>query len=143
MIATSLIPYFEDEITAKVIKINQMIANEGPYDFEFPIYGNKLNLNLTMTTAPRTKVNYDLIELFFDGQFVLPEAEGAQRTRILGANGDITDYPPRLEHSNSEQFWIHEDTFDSLFKVASEEIFPIDYSSDYLQEHLETFFPEL
>lgn len=71
-IKNSLIPIIENTITTEILKINKMIANEGPYDFEYPVYGNKLHLNLTMTTAPRIKYKKDLIELFFDGQFNLP-----------------------------------------------------------------------
>lgn len=75
-----------------------MVANESPYDFEVPMYGDSLALNLTMTTAPRTKKDSELIELFFDGLFDMPLGSGLKQDY----HGDITDYPPRLEHSNSE-----------------------------------------
>ena len=59
-----------------------MIANEGsePYDFEVPVT-NDMNLNLTMTTAPRTKKNSDLIEVFFDGIFDTPKGQASKSKR--------------------------------------------------------------
>jgi hypothetical protein len=66
--------------------------------FELPVEG--LNLNLTMTTAPRMKEGSDLIEVFFDGLFDMPE--GAAESFREAYTGDITKYPPRIEHSNSE-----------------------------------------
>jgi hypothetical protein len=68
-----LIPRFEKFLDYNVQRLNTMIANEGsePYDFEVPVT-NDMTLNMTMTTAPRTKANSDLIELFFDGIFDTP-----------------------------------------------------------------------
>jgi len=57
-----------------VSNLNSMIANEGsePFNFEVPVKDD-LTLNLTMTTAPTTKKNSDLIEIFFDGIFDAPK----------------------------------------------------------------------
>lgn len=47
-----------------------MIANEGPSTFVFPVYGNDVALNMTMTKAPETTVDSDLINMYFNGLFV-------------------------------------------------------------------------
>jgi hypothetical protein len=57
-------------------------------------------LNLTMTTAPEMKKGSNLIEVFFDGLFDMPQ--GADRHFKQDYKDDITSYPPRLLHSNSE-----------------------------------------
>lgn len=77
-----------------------MVSNEGsePYDFEVPVT-NDMTLNLTMTTAPRTKINSEMIELFFDGIFDTPKGN-ASKSELY--HGDVSNYPPRLEHSLSE-----------------------------------------
>lgn len=66
-----------------------MVKNEDPYTFVFPIDGEKLPLNLTMTHSPRTDKGSDLIELYFDGLF---DVKGAK----YHYGSDISDYPPRL-----------------------------------------------
>jgi hypothetical protein len=126
----------EKKVDSIVGKLNAMVANEQPYDFEVPVEG--LNLNLTMTTAPRIMQGSDLIEVFFDGLFDMPE--GAATTFREAYAGDITRYPPRILHSNSEQFWIHEDTFDTMLRVAGASIFPLHYSDKTITaEFLSTF----
>merc|ERR1712070_1098196 len=64
IIKNDLVPMLEKQVDGMVQKLNAMVANEHPYDFEVPVEG--LNLNLTMTTAPRMKEGSDLIEVFFD-----------------------------------------------------------------------------
>jgi hypothetical protein len=136
IIKADLLPMLEKQVDTMVGKLNAMVANEQPYDFELPVEG--LNLNLTMTTAPRTKEGSDVIEIFFDGLFDMPQ--GAARSFREAYTGDITNYPPRLEHSNSEQFWIHEDTIDSMLKVAGATIFPLHYTEKTITaEFLNTF----
>ena len=121
----NILPKIGAAIDLEINKINDMIANEGEYTFVLPLMGNSLPLNLTMTHAPTTKDN--LIELFFNGIFVMPK----NSSKKFDFDGDITDYPPRLEHSHSEQFWLHEDTIDSFLDVAGEMLFPIMvYSED-------------
>jgi hypothetical protein len=95
-----------------------MVANEDKYTFVFPLMGKNLPLNMTMTHSPMIKT--DLIELYFDGMFDRTDADGD-----VGEPMDITDYPPRIKNSNSEQMWIHEDTVDSLIGAADAQIFPI------------------
>ena len=96
----TLLPMAERKLESVVTGLNNMIANEGehPYDFEVPIRDD-LSLNLTMTTATKTIAGSDLIEIFFDGIFDAPE--GQPRKSDL-YHGDITNYPPRLQHSLSE-----------------------------------------
>lgn len=103
IIKSNLLPALEKKVDGIVENLNAMVANEKPYDFDVPIEG--LNLNLTMTTAPEIKKGSNLIEVFFDGLFDMPK-ESAKHFREV-YNNDITNYPPRLQHSNSEQFWIH------------------------------------
>ena len=98
IIKNDLIPMLEKKFDGIVDKLNAMIANEKPYDFDVPVEG--LNLNLTMTTAPALKKGSNLIEVFFDGLFDMPEGT-ANRFRS-DYKDDITSYPPRLEHSLSE-----------------------------------------
>jgi hypothetical protein len=136
IIKNDLLPMLEKQVDGIVGKLNAMVANEQPYDFEVPVEG--LNLNLTMTTAPRMKEGSDLIEIFFDGLFDMPK--GAALNFREAYAGDITSYPPRIEHSNSEQFWIHEDTIDSALRVAGATIFPLHYSEKTITaEFLATF----
>jgi len=136
IIKADLLPMLEKQVDGIVAKLNAMVANEQPYDFEVPVEG--LNLNLTMTTAPRMKEGSDLIEIFFDGLFDMPK--GAAQSFRQAYTGDITSYPPRLAHSNSEQFWIHEDTIDSMLRVAGATIFPLHYSDKTITaEFLSTF----
>jgi hypothetical protein len=118
-----------------------MIANEGsnPYDFEVPVT-NDLTLNLTMTTATKSIVNSDLIEIFFDGIFDAPSGQ-PQKSGLY--HGDVTNYPPRLAHSLSEQFWIHEDTFDSLIKSGANDIFPYQLMDPVVTAMFLEKFPEV
>jgi len=60
-------------IDDKINAFNKMIDTEGPYTFDFPIFGKKADLNLTMTKAPG--VNGDLIKLNFNGLFDTPQGE--------------------------------------------------------------------
>jgi len=111
-LVTKMLPKIGVAIDEEVNKVNAMIANEGEYTFVLPLMGNNLPLNMTMTHAPTTKDN--LIELFFNGIFDMPK----NSTKKFDFDHDITDYPPRLQHAHSEQFWLHEDTIDSLLDVA-------------------------
>ena len=137
----TLLPKAETYLEGIVTDLNNMIANEGahPYDFEVPVKDD-LTLNLTMTTATKTIKGSNLIEIFFDGIFDAPA--GQPRKSDL-YHGDVTNYPPRLEHSLSEQLWVHEDTFDSLIKVGAKDVFPyqlndMDVTTLFLQK-----FPEV
>ena len=102
-------------IDKQVHKINKMVANENKTTFEFPLslMGQKLPLNLTMTHSPLTAKNSDLIELYFNGLFDYNKAQTSVSLPM-----DITNYPPRIENSHTEQVWIHEETIDSLIMAA-------------------------
>lgn len=103
-----------------VKNLNKMIANEQPMDFEVPL--DKLaGLNLTMTTAPAIVKDSDLLVVNFDG--LVDRLTGVSNK---GMRGDIKNYAPRLQHSNNEQFWIHEDTFNSVLMEASSLVFPME-----------------
>lgn len=141
IIQAQLIPRFEKYLDWNVQQMNKMVSNEGsePYDFEVPVT-NDMTLNLTMTTAPRTKVNSDLIELFFDGIFDTPKGN-ASKSNLY--HGDVSNYPPRIAHSLSEQLWIHEDTIDSLLSVAHKDIFPVELNFKDVTHQFLHKFPEL
>jgi len=87
-------PKIGKAIDEKIGAFNTMIANEGPSTFVFPVYGQDISLNMTMTKAPVTAVGSDLIELYFNGLFA-----GKGETQTID---DITTYPSRMEHSLSE-----------------------------------------
>ena len=57
-------------IDTQIKALNAMVANEGPTTFVFPAFGGEVNLNMTMTTAPKIATDSKLIELFFNGMFV-------------------------------------------------------------------------
>lgn len=105
-------------IDSEIQKLNKMVQNEDQYTFVFPIYGQNLPLNLTMTHSPQADGSSDLVELFFDGLFDIQNS-------TFKFGDDITNYPPRLANAQNEQFWIHEDTFDSLVSVANAQLFPL------------------
>ena len=141
LISSQLVPRFEKFIDWHVTRINDMVANEGsePYDFEMPIT-NSASLNLTMTTAPRTDINSNLIELFFDGIFDTPQGQ-ASKSHLY--HGDVSNYPARELKGLSQQLWIHEDTIDSFLSVAHKDIFPVELNyHDVTQQFLKAF-PEI
>jgi hypothetical protein len=47
-----------------------------------------------------------------------------------------------MQHSLSEQFWIHEDTLDSLFQIAGDSLFPIEIKNPDVISHILEVFPE-
>jgi hypothetical protein len=50
-IIKSQLPKLGIYIDGVVTKLNKMAAHEGPYDFDVDVYGNAVDLNLTMTKA--------------------------------------------------------------------------------------------
>ena len=66
-IIQDMLPKVSSAVDAEVTKINDMLANEGPYTFDVPLLGANFPLNLTMTSAP--SVSNDLIQVNFDGLF--------------------------------------------------------------------------
>jgi hypothetical protein len=91
-----------------------------------------------MTTAPALKKGSDLLVVNFDG--LVDKMVGVSNK---GLRGDISSYAPRLQHSNSEQVWIHEDTFDSVIKNANNMLFPMDIASENIASEFFKAFPEL
>jgi hypothetical protein len=75
LIIKDMLPKISSVVDEEVTKLNKMVANEGGYDFDVSILGDKFPLNLTMTAAPR--LTGDLIEINFDGLFHDPENASA------------------------------------------------------------------
>lgn len=70
-IIKDLLPMVGKAVDAQIEKLNEMVTNEGPYTFVVNTLGKEFPLNLTMTAAPH--VGGDLIQVYFDGLFDLPE----------------------------------------------------------------------
>jgi hypothetical protein len=51
-IVKDMLPKVSGLVDQEVDKLNKMVANEGPYDFDVSILGDKFPLNLTMTASP-------------------------------------------------------------------------------------------
>ena len=78
-------------------KIDEMLAQEGPYTFDVPIFGKTYPLNLTLSSAPQ--IGGDLINIYFDGLFNLAENATDEHNFPKEVN---TEWPTRFEHSHSE-----------------------------------------
>lgn len=117
-----------------------MISEEGAYTFVVPVHGKDMNLNLTMTRAPQTTGGSHLVEVFFNGLFDMPP-KAKQATPLYLK--DITDYPPRLQHSLSQQIWVHQDTFNSLIHAAGFDLFNFKLTSANMSAALVNEFKEL
>lgn len=134
-----VVPLGENYFNKIVNNLNAKLANEGPMDFEVPLGSdNKTALNLTMTTAPALKAGTDLLVINFDG--LVDKMIGVSNKEL---RGDIATYAPRLEHSNNEQIWIHEDTFASIIKNANNMVFPMDLASDKIIGEFFNAIPEI
>mmetsp|Transcript_5416 Transcript_5416/g.9107 ORF Transcript_5416/g.9107 Transcript_5416/m.9107 type:complete len:235 (+) Transcript_5416:455-1159(+) len=133
------LPKAEVVIDSKVKEINKMISGEGPYTFSVPLLQNHYPLNLTMTKAPEIAKDSNLININFDGLFDYP-----QNSTVMTPNVKRSAvYPDRLQHSHSEQFWIHESTINSLLIVAKDAIFPLKVNSANMTEQFKALFPSL
>jgi hypothetical protein len=126
VIKNIVIPAAKSKLTGVVDNLNKMIANEQAMDFEVPLDAdNTTALNLTMTSAPSVKGSSNLITVNFDGLVdKMPSLVSNKDIR-----GDIKTFAPRLEHSNSEQIWVHEDTFASLIKNGQSKVFPMEIAA--------------
>ena len=113
------LPKVSAVIDSEVSKINEMLAQEGPYTFDVPIFGKSYPLNLTMTAAP--KIGSNLMQFYMDGLFDLAENATDQDNFPMEIN---TEWPQRFEHSHSEQFYIHESMLNSLFRLLDDSYFP-------------------
>jgi hypothetical protein len=137
-IIQEFLPKVSQAVDAEVIKINEMLAQEGPYTFDVPILGANYPLNLTMTAAP--KIGSNLIQFYMDGLFDL----AANATDSHNFPKEVnTEWPQRFEHSHSEQFYIHESTLNSLFRLLDDSYFPYVLKSDNLDQAVKSAFPEL
>lgn len=134
-----VIPLGQSYFDNIVKNLNAKLANEGPMDFEVPLGSdNKTALNLTMTTAPALKAGTDLLVVNFDG--LVDKMIGASNKEL---RGDIANYAPRLQHTNNEQIWFHEDVFASIIKNANEKVFPMEVASDKIVGEFMTALPEI
>ena len=91
------LPKVSTAIDAEVEKIDEMLAQEGPYTFDVPIFGKTYPLNLTLSSAPQ--IGGDLINIYFDGLFNLAENATDEHNFPKEVN---TEWPTRFEHSHSE-----------------------------------------
>jgi hypothetical protein len=105
-IIKDMLPKIGKAIDQKVVQFDQFVAAATPYTFDVPLFGQNAELNLTMPTSP--KIGNDLIEVFFDGLFDNADASA----KVF--NHSAVEYPVRFQHSHSNQFWVHETTFNSL-----------------------------
>jgi len=112
-IIQDMLPKVSSAVDAEVTKINDMLANEGPYTFDVPLLGANFPLNLTMTSAP--SVSNDLIQVNFDGLFNEAENATVHKSFPIEKNAE---FPERFNHSLSEQLFIHESMLASLMSVA-------------------------
>jgi len=135
-----LLPKIGAIVDTEVDKLNKMVANEGPYTFVVPALGKQFPLNLTMSTAPKLEKGSNLIQLFMDGLFDIPEGQEVHSNYMVEVNHE---YPPRFAHSHSEQFYIHESTINSLLKVADESFFPYMVTSKNVTGQLSQLMPEI
>jgi hypothetical protein len=133
-----MIPKIEKAIDGEIMALNAMIANEGPMTFVFPltaVKGDEISLNLTMSSAPDVKKGASLINLYFNGMFVDKD--------VTASISDITEYPPRLQHVQSEQFWIHQNMVDSLFQDVGDKLFPLTVASPDISAQMLQVFHEV
>jgi hypothetical protein len=94
VIKNIIIPKVQNGIDGLVVKFNEMLANQGPTTFVFPILNldkNEIYLNMTMPTAP--SLDGQIITLTFDGMFVDKD--------VHTTTDDITKLPSRILHDRS------------------------------------------
>lgn len=118
-IIQDMLPKVSAAVDAEVTKINAMLANEGPYTFDVPLFGANYPLNLTMTSAP--SIHDNLIQVNFDGLF--NEVENATVHKVFPIEKNA-EWPKRYNHSLSEQLFIHESMLASLMSVGEDAFFP-------------------
>lgn len=112
-IIKDMLPKVSAAVDTEVAALNTMLANEGPYTFDMPLFGANFPLNLTLTSAP--SVSKDLIQINFDGLF--HDAKNATVHQDFPIEKNAV-WPDRLNHSLSEQVFVHESMLDSLMSVA-------------------------
>lgn len=115
-----------------------MLSQEGPYTFDVNLLGKNYPLNLTMTAAP--KIGGNLIQLYMDGMFDMAENATDEHNFPREVN---KEWPQRFQHSHSEQFYIHESMFNSLFRLLDSSFFPYTMKSKNMDAAVKSAFPEL
>jgi len=126
-------PKLSQAIDGVVQNLNKNIANEGPLTFAVPLMKNAA-VNLTMTQSPDLS-NQDLVKLYFDG-LILENNKTSESVSGIAA-------PPRLEHSLSEQIWLHENMVDSLLDAGAAEIFPLTVNTPAISDQMKQVFSEI
>jgi hypothetical protein len=87
-----------------------------------------------MTQAPDLTTQ-DLVKIYFNG-LILENGNTSQSIEGIVA-------PPRLEHSLSEQLWVHEKMIDSLVDAAADTIFPLEVTDESVINQLKQVFFEI
>lgn len=123
------LPMIGQAIDKEIQILNQKVANETAYTFDLDVLGKNYPLNMTMTKAP--EVDGEIIRLNFDGLFNQPE-------NYAGYKMDSHGYFPQIE-AQKEQFWIHENTINTLLMDAVN----AGYSIDRDASELMPAFPEV
>lgn len=138
----ALVPYLEKLLTAEVELVNKMVAGEGSYTFYDQIFGGEnAGINLTMTTAPQVVGKSDLVKIFFDGLYIPRKGSGI--VSAVDFHSNLKTYPPRLQHSLSQQFWINQDVFNSLMEINKDAFFPQTFNSSSVSDAIYKAFPTL
>lgn len=93
-------------------------------------------MDMTMTQAPVVNGQSGLVQLNFEGLFY----DSPERTTHTGRN---TVYPTRVSGLNSNQFFLHETTLNSLFYALDQKYLPLHINSTNETSQLLTLFPEI
>ena len=133
MIHASL-PMIKKKMEEVVFKFNQNLTNHVKYMTKIfdPLYP----MDLTMTQAPVVNGQSGLVQLNFEGVFY----DSQERTTHTGRN---TLYPTRVSGLNSNQFFLHETTLNSLFYALDQKYMPLHINSTNVTSQLLTLFPEI
>lgn len=136
MVQNNILPEISKAVDSSVKALNDKLANESAYTFVVPLMKGSLPLNLTMTTAPDF-AQPGIINLQFDGKFVMPE--GQEKNFTYAA------VPPtsRVAHGLSEQFCFHESMLNSLINVYTAQNLPMTIDNANFTAIMMKAFPEL
>lgn len=122
-------------IDGSVQNLNKELLDEEHNPLAFAVNLAKgAAVNLTMTQAPDLSTQ-DLVKIYFDG-LILENNKTYENVKGIKA-------PPRLEHSLSEQIWLHERMVDSLLDAGASEIFPINVASEGISNQMKQVFSEI
>ena len=116
-----------------------MILHRNDYTFVTTAFGADKPLNLTTTVAPAID-DEGIITMQMDGLFVTPKSvEEKAPFKLLGHDA----FPDMPSLDQREQFWIHQDTVNSLFKDSINDMFPYNYGGASVAKLLNESFPEV